>query len=162
MLIPAAVALVLVGVAITFAVSKKDAAPKDPAPVNIGRVEPIVEPGERPPEPPAPVAAPGPSAAEVAAKQKGENPEPAAPVAHAQPDKPAPARPSKGLLDVNCVPWCQIFIDGKDTGRTSPAIGISLSAGKHQLRVVNPPTGISNEKPVVIEGGKTTREVIKF
>jgi eukaryotic-like serine/threonine-protein kinase len=76
--------------------------------------------------------------------------------------KPPEPKPTKGLLDVNCVPWCQIYLDGKDTGRTSPAIGISVGAGKHRLRVVNTPTGVEQEKDVVIRAGATTREVVKF
>jgi hypothetical protein len=60
------------------------------------------------------------------------------------------------------VPWCRIFLDGKDTGRISPALGISLSAGKHRLRVVNTPTGVEQEKDIVIRAGATTREVVKF
>ena len=74
----------------------------------------------------------------------------------------ASPRVPKGLLDVNCVPWCRIFIDGKDTTRISPAIGISVAAGKHKLRVVNTPTGIEQEKEIVVRAGGTTREVVKF
>ena len=80
-----------------------------------------------------------------------------------KPTAPVTSKPAaKGLLDVNCVPWCRIFIDGKDTTRVSPAIGISVAAGKHTLRVVNTPTGIEQEKEIVIRAGATTREVVKF
>ena len=88
--------------------------------------------------------------------------EPAPALVPAVPVKPAEPKPSRGLLDVNCVPWCQIYLDGKDTGRTSPAIGIAVAAGKHRLRVVNTPTGVEQEKDVVIRAGSTTREVVKF
>ncbi len=73
-----------------------------------------------------------------------------------------PKQASKGLLDVNCVPWCRIFIDGKDTTRISPAIGISVPVGKHKLRVVNTPTGIEQEREIVVKAGATTKEVVKF
>ncbi len=76
--------------------------------------------------------------------------------------KPIEPKPTKGSLDVNCVPWCRIFLDGKDTGKVSPALGIWLSAGKHRLRVVNTPTGVEQEKDIVIRAGATTREVVKF
>lgn len=67
-----------------------------------------------------------------------------------------------GRLDVNCVPWCRIYLDDKDTTRVSPAIGIVVLAGKHRLRVVNTPTGIEQEKEIVIRAGATTKEVVKF
>ena len=110
------------------------------------------DPGEREPvEEPQPTAAPEPVAVAPVA---------VAPVAAPGP-KPEP-RPTRGLLDVNCVPWCRIFLDGKDTGKISPALGISLSVGKHRLRVVNTPTGIEQEKEITIRAGATTREVVKF
>jgi hypothetical protein len=73
-----------------------------------------------------------------------------------------PPRPTRGTLDVNCVPWCQIFIDGKDTGKQSPQMGMSLSAGKHHLKLVNPPTGIEREEEVVIRAGGSTQKIVKF
>jgi serine/threonine-protein kinase len=76
--------------------------------------------------------------------------------------KAPPKAAAKGTLDVNCVPWCRIFIDGKDTTRVSPAIGISVAPGKHKLKVVNTPTGIEQEKEITVKAGQTTKEVIKF
>jgi len=84
------------------------------------------------------------------------------PVPVAVETKPVEPKPTRGQLDVNCVPWCRIFIDGKDTGKVSPALGITLPAGKHRLRVVNTPTGVEQEKEIVIRAGATTREVVKF
>ncbi len=78
------------------------------------------------------------------------------------PTPPAEVKPTRGLLDVNCVPWCQIFIDGKDTGKTSPLMGFSIPAGKHHLRLVHTPTGVEREEDVVVKAGATTREIVKF
>ena len=118
--------------------------------------EDLPQPGVRP-EPPEPVVAAPPTPVQPAAAP-GVTP----PVAAAVVARPADPKPARGLLDVNCVPWCQIFLDGKDTGRISPALGIALSAGKHRLRVVNTPTGVEREKEIVIRAGATTREVVKF
>ena len=77
------------------------------------------------------------------------------------PDPAPPLDPNKGLLDVNCVPWCRISLDGKDTGRVSPALGIPLLAGKHRLRVVNQ-SGLVVTQDIVISKGAVTREVLMF
>ena len=76
--------------------------------------------------------------------------------------EPQETADARGTLDVNCIPWCQITIDGKDTGRTSPALGISLTAGKHRLKVENPPSGVQQERDISIRAGTTTREIVKF
>ena len=65
-----------------------------------------------------------------------------------------------GSLDVNCIPWCRVYLDGRDTGLESPALGIELAPGAHRLRVVNPPTGLQRELDVEITSGKPRREVI--
>jgi hypothetical protein len=72
------------------------------------------------------------------------------------------AAPQVGMLDVNCVPWCHIYLDGTDTGLESPAPGIQLPAGRHRLRVVNPPTGLQRELEVDVAPGKSQRTVIRF
>ncbi len=68
----------------------------------------------------------------------------------------------EGFLNINCLPYCRIYIDGVDTGRDSPAIGLKLSPGKHRLKLVNPPTQMEREVEVVIETDKTLRRVIEF
>ncbi len=113
----------------------------------------------------APVTPPPPAAeARDAGGAVAEAKNPGAEHPPEHPNEPGPevVRPAKGLLDVNCVPWCSIFIDGKDSGRTSPAMGISLSAGKHHLKLVNPPTGVERDEDVVIHGGETSKKIVKF
>jgi hypothetical protein len=75
---------------------------------------------------------------------------------------PVDPKPQTGALDVNCVPWCKVFIDGRDLKRTSPARGIVLPAGRHALKVLNPDTGLEMERSVTIRAGATAQEVIKF
>ncbi|MBN2497601.1 MAG: serine/threonine protein kinase [Deltaproteobacteria bacterium] len=45
-----------------------------------------------------------------------------------------------GLLDVACLPWCEILVDGKPIGKRSPLQGYSLPVGEHLVEVVNPPS----------------------
>jgi hypothetical protein len=71
-------------------------------------------------------------------------------------------RAGTGTLDLNCVPWCRIYIDGKDANLESPAKAIVLDAGMHRLRVVNPPTGMARELTFDIKAGATAREVVRF
>jgi hypothetical protein len=66
---------------------------------------------------------------------------------------PAPA-PAYGTLEVACLPWCEITIDGKATGKTSPLRGYRIKAGKHKVEVLNPPSGAKASRKVVIKKGK--------
>ena len=59
---------------------------------------------------------------------------------------------------VNTIPWARIFIDGEDTGLTSPAMNIRLSAGAHRVRLVTS-TGQSETVRVEIRAGETVRIV---
>jgi serine/threonine-protein kinase len=83
-------------------------------------------------------------------------------VAKLPPPPPVAPAPRTGTLDINCVPWCHILIDGTDTNRNSPAKNIPLSVGRHQIRVVNPPSGLEKEDTVEIRAGKAETKVIYF
>lgn len=76
--------------------------------------------------------------------------------------QPPTPKPATGKLDVNCKPWCRVYIDGKDTGKNSPATGLSLSTGRHRIRVVNPDTGLTREKDVTIQAGQNPPILIRF
>ncbi|RMG19476.1 MAG: PEGA domain-containing protein [Deltaproteobacteria bacterium] len=67
-----------------------------------------------------------------------------------------------GTLKVNCIPWCKIYIDGKDTGRRSPALDLKVPAGKHRLKVVHPPNGMERFRDVEVRAGEATLAVIEF
>jgi eukaryotic-like serine/threonine-protein kinase len=67
-----------------------------------------------------------------------------------------------GTLTVSCVPWCHIYVDGLDTGRNSPVSGMKLSAGRHELRVVNPPSGRTRDIDVEVENGGNSVQRIEF
>jgi serine/threonine protein kinase len=67
-----------------------------------------------------------------------------------------------GALDVSCVPWCRVFVDGKDVGKPSPIVGLSVPAGSHQLRMEHPPSGRSKETLIDVKSGATVRESASF
>jgi hypothetical protein len=72
--------------------------------------------------------------------------------------KPQPVVP-KGTVEINCQPWCQITVDKKDTGKTSPA-KLVLTAGPHTLLLANPPAGLAKTIQVVVpENGVITKVV---
>ncbi len=117
---------------------------------------------ERQPEP-EPDPEPEPPVEPVAVPIAKPTPAPEPKYVERAPDVPdrVPLPKNHGLLDVNCVPWCRIFLDGKDTGRVSPAVGIPLLAGKHRLKLINT-SGLELVQDVVITKGAVTRQVIMF
>ena len=65
--------------------------------------------------------------------------------------KPRPKR-KKATLNVNSNPWGKIYINGRDTGKTTPAKGLSVPAGKVTVKIVNP-KGLSSTTTVSLEPG---------
>ena len=63
--------------------------------------------------------------------------------------KPKPGAP-KGTLDLKCVPACSIIVDGRNTGKTSPA-KLSVLAGEHTLLLTNLPKGLSRTMTVTVD-----------
>ena len=72
-------------------------------------------------------SAPKPAPAKVPALDKPK------PVAAAS----APAKP-QGALALSIKPWGNVFIDGQAKGVSPPLKQLSLTAGKHRVRIVNP------------------------
>ncbi len=71
-------------------------------------------------------------------------------------DSPASAEAGQGTLRLGAKPPCHIFIDGKDTGLTTPQAALPLSAGKHKVRLVNPEFGIDKVLRVRVAADRTT------
>ena len=61
-----------------------------------------------------------------------------------------------GLLNVGSRPPCKIYIDGRDTGFTTPKRKIPLSAGTHRVTLVNLEHGIKETFEVLIKPGEAT------
>jgi serine/threonine-protein kinase len=74
--------------------------------------------------------------------------------------KPRPVEP-RGTLELNCVPWCEISVNGRNTGKTSPA-QLSLTVGTHTLMLSNPPAGLAKKITVKIEHNQTLKQVVKL
>ncbi|MEK6608720.1 MAG: serine/threonine-protein kinase, partial [Myxococcota bacterium] len=144
-----------------------------PAPVAppIAPAEPAVSaaPASAPPRPhvPAPAAAPAPR------RPEEPRPAPKAVPAAAKPPAQRPARSSDGewtalpdavapkpdgYLIANTQPWARVWIDGKDTGKTTPIAPrarIALKPGKHKVTFV---VGAKRfDFDVVIVSGETAR-----
>lgn len=73
---------------------------------------------------------------------------------------PVVASAAVGTLNLNSTPWGDIFIDGKPLGRQTPAFGLRLPAGEHEIRIVNPIQKSEARLKVHVESGQVlNREV---
>ncbi|HWN68579.1 MAG TPA: serine/threonine-protein kinase [Haliangium sp.] len=71
----------------------------------------------------------------------------------------APAGDKTGVLALGSKPPCRIFVDGEDTGKTTPQRALTLPAGRHQIRLVNDDYDIVETFSVTITADETTRVV---
>lgn len=62
-----------------------------------------------------------------------------------------------GTLMVSSKPPCEIVIDGKPTGLTTPQRSIELTAGTHKVTFVNAGAGINKTVTVKIKAGQPTK-----
>jgi hypothetical protein len=67
-----------------------------------------------------------------------------------------------GVLQINSLPWAQVFIDGRMVGYT-PQRRINLAPGEHNVRLVNPAFAMSKTLHVRIAQGQqvTRREILE-
>lgn len=114
---------------------------------------PVVPPAEVSPEVVIAPVAVGP--AEVKAPAVPEPPRPAQPVAP-RPPSPAVAPKSPGLLDLRVIPWAHVEVDGAAAG-TTPLRPLSLTAGRHVVRVSNPDLGVTATREVEVQPGASVR-----
>jgi hypothetical protein len=82
-------------------------------------------------------------------------------------EKPAPAKIEKasggdGTLMISSKPPCEIFVDGKPTGLTTPQRAIMLPAGAHKITLVNTAEGIKKTVSVQITADKPTKVIQDF
>jgi serine/threonine protein kinase len=166
-------AALAVAAAIYLAVARAGSTPRDleaipiPEPDKTLAVDPRLTASSAPEPTPRP-APPKPSPAE-ARSERAPKPAPARPAA-ADPRvskalKPAaepPPAPATGMLNINCIPWCNVHIDGKDVNLTTPVKGYVLPAGTHHLKLVNSQTGLPFEEDVRIRAGESSKVVHRF
>lgn len=82
--------------------------------------------------------------------------------ASASEDAPAP-KPELGTLDVNLKgAWAYVRIDGRDTGKPTPLVGLRLTAGRYRVTLFRDELGFFEEFMVVIAPNKTTRALRVF
>ena len=120
----------------------------------------------RPAEPTTSAAVPPvtPSVAEVAEAAAAH-----APPASAAPGDPAPdgspwAPPlpaDTGTLQVNSVPWSQVYVNDSLVGNT-PQMSIALPPGRHRVRLENPDFNVSHTIGVTIRAGESIRRVVRL
>jgi hypothetical protein len=67
------------------------------------------------------------------------------------------AAAGEGTLMVSSKPPCEIVIDGKSTGLTTPQRAITLSAGVHKVTFVNQVEGIKKTVSVSITADESTK-----
>jgi hypothetical protein len=102
----------------------------------------------------APRGVPAPSTAPEAAKLSSARladpfAEPAAPQAATE--------TGVGTLMISSKPPCEIYIDGKPTGLSTPQRSIELAAGTHKITLVNEEAGIKKSLPVRIKADEATK-----
>lgn len=126
---------------------------------------PVTEPAaaEKGEEEPAPAAAkeePAPEpkkkgkrARAVAAPRESE--ETAAPAAD---DDVTAGMPANGYLSVFSTPWARLILDGKDTGRSTPVVRMTVPAGKHHIELKTR-AGTTVAADAVVTKGKEARVV---
>ena len=60
-----------------------------------------------------------------------------------------------GLLNIQSVPAARVSINGTDTGRYTPIIGMQLAPGSYRVRLVNEDFGLDREYSIRLESGRT-------
>jgi hypothetical protein len=141
--------------------------PVDPAAGSVAAT--LVAVGER--AQPAVAAQPTPQPA-VAPERAAPRPAPTArPEPRPEPKKRVADRPRKaadgapaagggtGTLMLASKPPCEIFVDGRNTGLTTPQRDLSLPAGKHKVTLVNREHGIKETFTVTVTASESVRVV---
>ena len=67
----------------------------------------------------------------------------------------------RGTLELNSIPWAKVYIDGRYRGHT-PLQGLSLVAGAHRIKLVNPQKKLERKIVVRIRRGKATQRVVRL
>jgi hypothetical protein len=68
--------------------------------------------------------------------------------------EPEPAEELPGKLTLTSRPWGTVSVDGVDTGKFTPVMGLPLSAGKHTIRLHNSEENVEAVFTVDIQAGQ--------
>jgi hypothetical protein len=74
-------------------------------------------------------------------------------------EKAVAAPAGEGVLMISSKPPCEIFIDGKPTGLTTPQRAIPLPAGSHKVTLVNKAESVTRTIAVQIDAGQPTKVI---
>jgi hypothetical protein len=77
-------------------------------------------------------------------------------------DKPVAETAAGGVIMVTSKPPCEILIDGKSTGLTTPQNAIPVSLGKHKVTLVNTEIGVKKTLTVTVTAGEATKVIQDF
>jgi hypothetical protein len=131
-----------------------------------GSSEPAPSPAVRASEPAreAPAAAPAPAPVQpapvAAPRPRPEAKKVERAAAEAAVAAPAIAAPTgEGILMISSKPPCEIVIDGKATGLTTPQREIALPAGSHQVTLINKAESVHKTLSVQITAGQPTKVI---
>lgn len=72
-----------------------------------------------------------------------------------------PAARAPATLDLNAIPWADVWVDGASRG-TTPVRGMSLPAGRHRVRLVNGPLGVERTIVVTLRAAETRTVVVNL
>jgi len=89
--------------------------------------------------------------APVAARRPSRLPRPASTPAVA--DTAADAQPC--TMSVNSVPWSEVWIDGKNTGKHTPFVDVPVDCGAHRIDFKRPDLQIAESESIVVKPGQT-------
>ena len=100
-----------------------------------------------------PAAAPAPSRPrETSRSQRGRHVVVKAPVAKVEPAK------GECSMSVGTYPWTELWIDGKDVGRQTPAVHFPLPCGKHKLRFKRDALQIDHVVEINLQPGREFKQ----
>ena len=66
-----------------------------------------------------------------------------------------------GTLVVNSVPWAYVIVDGRETGRTTPLMGYTLSPGPHEVQL-RTSTGQVHVQRIEVQPGQAVHVSRRF
>lgn len=103
----------------------------------------------------------GPDLPVVTAKAPAPRPAPSARPA-AEPTRPAPApvAAASGTVNVNALPWAEVWLDGRHIGET-PLANVTASAGAHEIVLRHPELG-EVRQTVSVKSGQSTRVTVSM
>lgn len=131
-----ALLLAMLGAAYALLGSGDDVLTPVPAqPLHAAQPDPVKAPVPIQPSAEAPVPAQRPAAALPAPAAAAPD---SAPAPEALPAKPRPAAVASATYVLAVQPWGTVYVDGRQRGASPPLKKLSLAAGHHKIKIVNP------------------------